>query len=92
MKITLGFYREAWLVVARGGWWGIREILEQLPDGVEVDDAASRLWIMARRHGYLQRRGRGKAAQYAVTNNCETPHGIPVQRLCEALSISMHTT
>ena len=83
--ITIGFYREAWLVVAQGGWWGIQEILEHLPSGVEVDDAASRLWIMANRHGYLVRRGRGKTAEYAVTPECVTPHGVPVARLNAAL-------
>lgn len=86
MKITSGFYRESWLIVAQGGWWGVRDILEQLPSGCEIDDPHSRLWIMAKRHGYLARRGKGHSAEYAVTPECETPHGIKVERLCAALS------
>jgi hypothetical protein len=54
---STGFCQEAWLLVAQGGWWKPRDILEQLPSGVEVDDASCQLWIMANRHKYLQRRG-----------------------------------
>lgn len=86
MRITLGFYREAWLVVAQGGWWRQREILEQLPSGVEVDDPGNRLWIMANRQGYLETRGEKDGRQYAVTSDCVTPHGIPLERLQRALS------
>ncbi|HYE40350.1 MAG TPA: hypothetical protein VEB23_10480 [Ramlibacter sp.] len=80
-----GFYREAWLVVAQGGWWKLGEILEQIPAGVEIDAPSTCLWIMAKRYGYLKRRGHRQTAEYAVTAECATPGGIPVKRLCAAL-------
>lgn len=83
---TIGFYREAWLLIAQGGgWWRTREILEQLPSGIEVDDPASRLWIMANRYRYLRRRGRGEKAEYAVTDDCITPRGLTVRQVNLAL-------
>lgn len=85
MRVPVGFYREAWLVVAQGGWWKRAEILERLPSGVEVDDPYNRLWVMERRHNYLQSRGAGRNREYAVTDQCVIPHGIPVKRLTQAL-------
>ena len=81
----VGFYREAWLVVAKGGWWKLREILAEMPSGFEVDQPHSHLWIMANRYGYMVRRGRHKEAEYAVTPECVVPRGIPVGRLSAAL-------
>jgi hypothetical protein len=82
---STGFCQEAWLLVAQGGWWKPRDILEQLPSGVEVDDASCQLWIMANRHKYLQRRGKASDAEYSVTPECITPRGIPVGRVNQAL-------
>jgi hypothetical protein len=88
---TVGFYREAWLVVAQGGWWKPREILEQLPVGVECEQPHSYLWIMANRHHYLARRGNRQTAEYAVTPDCVTPQGLTVAQLGRAL-IGAETT
>lgn len=81
----IGFYREAWLVVAQGGWWKLREIIEQIPSGVEVEQPHCQMWIMARRYGYFVTRGGKGATEYAVTPECMVPRGITVQRLNEAL-------
>lgn len=84
-RITIGFYREAWLVAAQGGWWKQDEILEQLPSGCEVDKPSNRLWIMAKRYSYFATRGEKDSREYAVTPECVTPAGISVRRLSAAL-------
>jgi hypothetical protein len=86
MTKRTGFCQEAWLLIAEGGgWWRASDILEQLPSGIEVDDASCQLWIMANRHNYLKRRGRGMKAEYCVTQDCVTPRGLPVRRVNQAL-------
>lgn len=84
-----GFYREAWLVVAQGGWWKPKDILAALPPGVASGDPSNLLWTMATRYGYLKRQGYGVNVEYAVTGDCETPRGIPVARLMRALLVSL---
>lgn len=85
MKRT-GFYREAWLVVAQGGWWKPDEILAEMPERVESTSPQNLLWVMTRRYGYLKRRGYGKKVEYAVTLECQTPQGVPVAKLMRALT------
>jgi hypothetical protein len=81
----VGFYREAWLLVAGGGWWTLREILDNMPSGCEVDDPYNRLWVMENRHGYVVSRGEGQSREYSVQPECVIPYGIPVSRLLGAL-------
>lgn len=85
------FYREAWLVIAAGGWWTQNEVLEAIPDELRARDAHTRLWYMART-GYLVKRGaapkpgeRGtRRLEYAVTPDCHVPTGVTAGRLVEA--------
>jgi hypothetical protein len=83
----VGFYREAWLVIAQGGWWKLREVLENMPRDCETGDPYNRFWIMENRHGYVVSRGEGKDREYAVRVECVIPYGIPVARLMTALGV-----
>lgn len=83
---TVGFYRHAWLVVARGGWWKVPEIVQHLPLHVDVWDAHELLWAMAHRHRLLVTRGRGKTREYAVTRECHMPRGLQAGQAVHALT------
>jgi hypothetical protein len=84
--LTVGFYREAWLLLAQGGWWTLRQILEYLPSGCEVDDPYNRLWVMERRHGYVVSRGSGRDREFSLADDSVIPYGIPLSRLKAVLA------
>lgn len=92
LSLSCGFMRDAWLVVARGGWWPMREILAEMPDGVEIDDPQNRLWIMVNRYRYLVKRGTQRKAEYAVTADCNVPQGLNVRQLNQALATCLKNT
>lgn len=94
MANTVGFYREAWLVIAQGGWWKPREVIERIPVSIEVADAHTLLWAMANRGRYLVRRGRHRQPEFAITRACEIPKGITVGEALQAMNgtaIPTHT-
>lgn len=78
------FFRQAWAVVAKGGWWKPREIMEELPVGIEPEDFHNRLYFM-HRNGYFSRRGEPRAYQYAVTEECRVPQGLTVKQVSTCL-------
>jgi len=84
MSASVGFYRAAWLLVAQGGWWTPQEIIERIPLSVEINEAHSLLWCMARRDGFLSVRGERRKPQYAVTPDCHVPRGMTVREVMEA--------
>lgn len=73
---TAGFYREAWLIVARGGWWKPAEIVQELPLSIDGTKVHTVLWHMTVRHRLLAARGRGRQRQYAVTQDCGIPSDV----------------
>jgi hypothetical protein len=83
---TVGFYRESWLIVARGGWWKVRDIVEQLPSEIDGWEAHALLWAMANRHQMLATRGHGKTREYAVTATCRMPKGLQAGQAVHALT------
>jgi hypothetical protein len=86
MNADKAFYRQAWQVVAKGGWWSPSDILEELPIGLELerDDFHTRIWYM-HRNGYFTRRGEPRAYQYAVTETCRVPQGLTVKQVSACL-------
>lgn len=88
MSTSAGFFREAWLIVAEGGWWTPREIFERVHYDIDIDEAHALLWAMARRHRYLVRRGAPRRPSYAVTPACVVPRGIVVADLVRAVGVS----
>lgn len=69
------FTREAWKVIAQGGWWKSGEVIKEIPDTVSIDNACSMLGRMARR-GNLERRGRPQRYEYSVSHDCIVPQGL----------------
>lgn len=84
MSRATGFYREAWLFVARNGWSTQRDIVDNLPSGVEADDPSAMLWSMANRNGMLKVRGEDRQREYAVTQECCAPKGLKVGEILSA--------
>lgn len=80
-----GFSRSAWLIVAEGGWLRAPEIVEQLPQGVEVADPHNLLWYMARRRNLLVR-GERTAREYAVAPGCTIPMHVTVGEAVQAIT------
>jgi hypothetical protein len=71
-----GFFRAAWLIIARGGWWKVSDIVAALPLEIDGWTASALLWAMAHRHQMLATRGHRKDRQYAVTPECRIPKGV----------------
>lgn len=84
MKHT-GFYRQAWLIVARGGWWTAKEIIAEIDLQTSADYAVSMLCNMATKDGLLEKRGTRLKAEYAVTRNCSIPRGLTVGDVSRAV-------
>jgi hypothetical protein len=87
---TVGFFREAWLIVARGGWWKVPDIVELLPLEIDGWNAHELLWAMAYRHEMLVTRGRRQAREYAVTPRCRIPKGVLAGEVLQALTGAAH--
>ena len=87
MSSSPGFFREAWLIVAEGGWWTPREIFERVHYDIDIDEAHALLWAMSKRHKYLARQGEPRKPCYAVTSECEVPRGIVVGALVRAVGV-----
>lgn len=83
---STGFYGSAWLIVARGGWWKVPAIVDELPLEVDAWTAHELLWCMAHRHQMLVTRGRRKDREYAVTAECRVPRGLQAGDLAKALT------
>lgn len=80
------FFRQAWKVVAQGGWWKAVDIMEELPVGIELerDDFHNRIWWM-HRNGYFVRRGKPYGYEYAITEVCKVPQGLTVKDISACL-------
>ena len=93
------FYRDAWLIVAQGGWWKPAEIMAEMPSDLRDRDAHTRLWYMVRT-GYLVKRevhparrevrkggptGARPRVEYAVTAQCQVPQGLTAGALAQTL-------
>lgn len=83
---SAGFYRAAWMIVAQGGWWRPREIVEQLPLDIDASTAHHLLWCMSKRHGHLVARGAYRSREYAVTAGCTAPAGVSVGDIVLAIT------
>lgn len=83
---SVSFWNAAWLVIARGGWWKVSEVLDQLSLDVDVRNAQSTLWIMAERHRMLVTRGHKETREYAVTAACRPPKQLTVAQIVEAVT------
>lgn len=91
MTTRTGAWRDAWLVVARGGWWTAREVWQELEGDSTVQDAHQTLYhltkngyVRARKSQTLKYQGQ-PLAEYALTPECRIPHGIEVREFQEAL-------
>lgn len=83
----MSFDADAWLVVARGGWWTAQEVAAQMPADLDLDPKVvhTRLWTMARRSRTLARRDGAVCAEYAVTPDCRPPCSLTVRQIMEAV-------
>lgn len=80
----------AWLIVAQGGWWKVREIVDLLPD-TDAATAKNLLWAMERRYGSLVSRGEGENREYSLAPNCTLPRQLAVKDVLGAL-VGQETT
>lgn len=85
MNHSTGFFREAWLIVARGGWWSAKEIIEAMPLAVDIKAAHNALWAMSVRYSFLKAKGAQRTRRYAVTSDCTIPKGLTVGQAMEAV-------
>ena len=88
MANTVGFFRTAWLLIAQGGWWTPREVLERIPVSIDIQDGHTLLWAMANRYRFLERRGERRRPEYAVTRDCRMPKGLTIGEVVAVVSVN----
>jgi hypothetical protein len=87
-KANSGFLKEAWLVMAYGGWWITDDVNKQVDHPLAFSQLSRAFWHMYN-CGYVRKRARfDRRMEYAVDFECSIPVGVTIREFEHARSVN----